>query len=92
VVLLLDGCWQQAAEAATAAKEAKQAGQRSPPQPSARGKKKVAGEVGISEKCPVVPEYSFREMIRCLQVSQVATAPNHPTPTPPPPSSARGAT
>ena len=42
VVLLLDICWQQAAEAAAADKGAKPAGQRSPPQPSARAKKKVA--------------------------------------------------
>jgi hypothetical protein len=42
VVLLLDGCWQQAAEAAAAAKGAKPSGERAPPQPSARGKKKVA--------------------------------------------------
>jgi hypothetical protein len=37
VVLLLDGCWQQAA-----ATGAKPSGQRSPPQASARAKKKVA--------------------------------------------------
>jgi transposase len=42
VVLLLDGCWQQAAQAATADVKAQQAGERSPPQSSARGKKKVA--------------------------------------------------
>jgi hypothetical protein len=42
VVLLLDVCWQQAAEAVAAAKRAKQSRQRSPPQPSIRGKKKVA--------------------------------------------------
>jgi hypothetical protein len=41
VVLLLDGCWQQVAEAATADKEARQQ-VRSSPQSSARGKKKAA--------------------------------------------------
>jgi len=42
VVLLLDGCWQQAAQAAATAKEAKQAKQRVAPQPSAKGNKKAA--------------------------------------------------
>jgi hypothetical protein len=42
VVLLLDVCWQQAAEAAAADQGAKQSGERSPPQPNTRGKKKVA--------------------------------------------------
>lgn len=42
VVLLLDLCWQQAAQATTADKRAKSARERSPPQPGARGKKKVA--------------------------------------------------
>ncbi len=42
VVLLLDIGWQQAAEAAAADKTARQSGERSPPQLSARGKKKVA--------------------------------------------------
>jgi Transposase len=42
VVLLLDGYWQQAAEAAAADKEALQSGKRSAPQPSARGKKMAA--------------------------------------------------
>lgn len=42
VVLLLDGCWQQAAEATAADKETRKLAQRSPPQPSAKGKKKVA--------------------------------------------------
>lgn len=42
VVLLLDGCWQQAAQAAAAAKGAKQAGQRWPPKSSAKGKKRAA--------------------------------------------------
>lgn len=42
VVLLLDGCWQQAAQAAAAAKKAKHAEPRAAPQPSARGKKKAA--------------------------------------------------
>jgi len=42
VVLLLDGCWQQAASAAAADKGAKQAGERSPPQSRTRGQKKVA--------------------------------------------------
>jgi len=41
VVLLLDICWQQVASAAVADKEAMQSGERSLPQPSARGKKKV---------------------------------------------------
>jgi Transposase len=41
VVLLLDIEWQQAA-AAAADKGAKQSGERAPPQPAARGKKKVA--------------------------------------------------
>jgi hypothetical protein len=42
VVLLLDVCWQQVASAAAADKEGTQSGERSPPQPSARGKKMVA--------------------------------------------------
>jgi Transposase len=42
VVLLLDVCWQQAAEAPADEKGAKQLGKRSPPQPSATDKKKVA--------------------------------------------------
>jgi hypothetical protein len=42
VVLLLDIGWQQAAEATAADKGAKQPGERSPPQPGARGKKKAA--------------------------------------------------
>ena len=42
VVLLLDVCWQQAAEAAPTAKCAKQSRDRSPPHPSARGKKMAA--------------------------------------------------
>jgi hypothetical protein len=42
VVLLLDVCWHQAAEAAAADKGAKQSGERPPPQPSTRDKKKVA--------------------------------------------------
>jgi hypothetical protein len=42
VVLLLDVCWQQAATAATAGTGAKRPGQRSPPQPSAGGRKEVA--------------------------------------------------
>jgi hypothetical protein len=42
VVLLLDGCWQQAAAAAPTDKGAKQSGERSPPQSSTLGKKKVA--------------------------------------------------
>jgi len=42
VVLLLDVCWQQAAEAGATKKEAMQSGERAPPQPSARGEKKVA--------------------------------------------------
>jgi hypothetical protein len=44
VVLLLDGCWQQAAQAATATKGAKQAGQRaaSPSSVSVPGKKEAA--------------------------------------------------
>jgi hypothetical protein len=41
MVLLLDVCWQQAAAAAVA-KGAKPSRRRSPPQPSTRGKKKVA--------------------------------------------------
>ena len=39
VVLLLNGCWQQAAEASAAAKGAKPSEQRSPPQPSAKSNK-----------------------------------------------------
>ncbi|HYT87502.1 MAG TPA: hypothetical protein VEL76_02180 [Gemmataceae bacterium] len=42
VVLLLDVCWRQAAEVAAANREAKQSGERSPPQPAAGRKKKVA--------------------------------------------------
>jgi hypothetical protein len=42
VVLLLDRCWQRAAEAAAADKKAKQSRERSPPQPRVRGKNKVA--------------------------------------------------
>jgi hypothetical protein len=42
VVLLLDICWQQAAEATTTDKKAEQLGERSPPQPKARGKKMAA--------------------------------------------------
>jgi transposase-like protein len=42
VVLLLDVCWQQSAEAAAANTAAKQSGERSPPQPDARGMKRVA--------------------------------------------------
>jgi hypothetical protein len=42
VVLLLDICWRQAAEAAAADKGAKQSGERSPPQARVRGKKKAA--------------------------------------------------
>jgi len=42
VVLLLDGCWQQAAQAAATAKDAKQAKQRTAPQPRAGRKKKAA--------------------------------------------------
>jgi Transposase len=42
VVLLLDVCWQQAAVAAAAGTGAKGPGERSPPQPSAGGRKKVA--------------------------------------------------
>jgi Transposase len=42
VVLLLDICWQQAAEATTTAKKAKQSGKRSPPQPKTKGKKMAA--------------------------------------------------
>jgi hypothetical protein len=42
VVLLLDVYWQQAAEAAAADKELRQSGEGTLPQPSARGKKKVA--------------------------------------------------
>ena len=41
VVLLLDIWWQQAAKATPADKGAKPSGERSPPQPSARGKKSV---------------------------------------------------
>jgi hypothetical protein len=39
VVLLLDGCWQQAA---AADREARQSAERSPPPPGSRGKKRVA--------------------------------------------------
>jgi hypothetical protein len=42
VVLLLDGCWQQAAEAAAADMGMQQSGERSPPPSSTRGKKKAA--------------------------------------------------
>ena len=42
VVLLLDVYWQQAAKADAADKKWSESGERSPPQPSARGKKKVA--------------------------------------------------
>jgi hypothetical protein len=42
VVLLLDGCWQQAAQAAAATRGAKQARPRAAPQPSARGEKEAA--------------------------------------------------
>jgi hypothetical protein len=42
VVPLLDLYWRQAVEAAAADEEAQQAGENSPPQPSARGKKKAA--------------------------------------------------
>jgi hypothetical protein len=42
VVLLLDVAWQQAAEAPPNDKGVKQLGNRSPPHPNARGKKKVA--------------------------------------------------
>jgi Transposase len=42
VVLLLDVCWQQAAEAATAAKEANQSRDRSPTQPSPGSQKMAA--------------------------------------------------
>ena len=42
VVLLLDVCWQHAAEAAAADKGAQPSGPRSPPQPGARGKKRAA--------------------------------------------------
>src|SRR5262245_33094699 len=42
VVLLLDIYWQQAAKAVAADKKRSESGERSPPQPSARGKKKVA--------------------------------------------------
>jgi Transposase len=42
VVLLLDVCWQQAAQGAAAAEGAKQSRGLPPPQPSARGNKKVA--------------------------------------------------
>ena len=41
VVLLLDGCWRQAADAA-GVKGAKSSAKHSPPQPSAREKKKAA--------------------------------------------------
>jgi hypothetical protein len=41
VVLLLDLCWQRAAEAAAADKKTKQSRGRSPPQPRVRGKNKV---------------------------------------------------
>jgi hypothetical protein len=42
VVLLLDGCWQQAAQAAATAKDAKQAKQRAAPQAQAGRKEKAA--------------------------------------------------
>jgi hypothetical protein len=42
VVLLLDGCWRQAAAAASTAAEAKRSRKRAPPQSSSNGKKKVA--------------------------------------------------
>jgi Transposase len=42
VVLLLDGCWQQAAQAAAATRGAKQARQRAAPQSHARGEKEAA--------------------------------------------------
>jgi hypothetical protein len=42
VVLLLDVYWQQAAKAAAAEKKRSESGERSPSQPSARGKKEVA--------------------------------------------------
>ena len=42
VVLLLDGCWQQAAQTAPAAKPGPQAKQRAAPPSRARGKKKAA--------------------------------------------------
>ena len=42
VVLLLDVCWRQAAEAAAADEGTNQSGQRVPPQPSAREKNKAA--------------------------------------------------
>jgi hypothetical protein len=42
VVLLLDVCWQEAAAVGAASGEAKPSGERSPPQPEARGKKRVA--------------------------------------------------
>lgn len=41
VVLLLDGCWQQASQAAPAAKQPKQAKQRAAPQPRATAKEKA---------------------------------------------------
>jgi hypothetical protein len=42
VVLLLEECWQQAAEATSSDKRAKQSGERSPPQPKTKGKKMAA--------------------------------------------------
>ena len=42
VVLLLDVCWRQAAEAAPASKGTKRMGERSPPQTRGRGKRKAA--------------------------------------------------
>jgi Transposase len=42
IVLLLAECWQQAAEASSTDKRAKQSGQRSPPQPKIKGKKRAA--------------------------------------------------
>ena len=42
VVLLLDICWQQAAETTTTDKRAKPSGERSPPQPKTTGKKIAA--------------------------------------------------
>jgi hypothetical protein len=42
VVLLLDGCWQQAAQEAAADQEGRHSGERAPPQSSAKSKKKVA--------------------------------------------------
>jgi hypothetical protein len=42
VVLLLDLCWQQAAQTATADKNARQSRQRSPPQPKTKSKKMAA--------------------------------------------------